>query len=226
MAFDYKWESAIYSKSLQINKYPFDHVVSTVMRLFRDTDRRNRRVLELGCGTGNNLAFLAREGFQVHGVDGSPTAVEAAHSFLEGQGLTADLKCFDFTDLSVYDTGSFDFILDRGSVTHNSRDSIIGIISQVSRLLKDGGYFLTVMFSDKHSGCQFGVKSSDGTYSNFTDGYLEGLSFPFYFASEDDLTEFFDCNFKVCHKIHQVYTDILVDNDVRAMWSVLVQKAS
>lgn len=224
MTFDTRWESEVYARSLQINKYPFDHVVSTVMRLYGSSSRSKISVLELGCGTGNNLAFLAREGFKVYGVDGSPTAIDSARRYLDEEDLSAELQCFDFVDLSVYESEKFDFILDRGSITHNSRASILKIISQVKRVLRKGGYFLSVIFSDAHSGVRTGVRRGDGTYSNFRSGYLKGLDFPFYFASKIDLVELYDANFKIMHKIHQVNHDLMAEDDVRAMWSILAQK--
>jgi len=224
MVFNDKWETDIYSQKLQINRYPFDEVVSTVMRLFANTERSKVNVLELGCGTGNNLAFLAREGFNVFGVDGSQSAVDTANIFLKTQNLKANIRCLDFNDLSTYESNSFDFVLDRGSITHNPRSSIINIITQVKRILKSNGHFLSIIFSDSHSGCRFGIKQNDGTYSNFSHGYLKGFDFPFYFASRDDLLEFYDNNFKVINKIHQVKTDIMSDDDVRAMWFILAQK--
>ena len=47
----------------------------------------NRRILDLGCGTGEHALFLASLGFEVTGVDVSPGQIEAARRSAEGQAL-------------------------------------------------------------------------------------------------------------------------------------------
>ena len=45
------------------------------------------RVLELGCGTGPGACFLAELGFQVHGVDMIPDAIDQAREIASERGL-------------------------------------------------------------------------------------------------------------------------------------------
>ena len=55
------------------------------------------RILDIGCGSGRDLAELGRQGFQPYGVDGTPEFVQLAQEFhpeLQGrivQGLLPDL---------------------------------------------------------------------------------------------------------------------------------------
>jgi SAM-dependent methyltransferase len=49
--------------------------------------RAGTRVLDLGCGTGEDASWLARRGVQVTGVDASPAMIEVARDKLEGEGL-------------------------------------------------------------------------------------------------------------------------------------------
>ena len=58
MMFDKKWETEIYSAKRQLNKYPFDSLVSIVHYLFKKKIKNNISALDLGCGAGNNTKFL------------------------------------------------------------------------------------------------------------------------------------------------------------------------
>ena len=90
---DPAWEEAIYSQGRHLNRYPFDAVVSFVYR-YRPKVRAPQqiRILEVGCGAGNNLWFAAREGFDVAGIDGSDSAVDHARRRFEQEGLNGDLR--------------------------------------------------------------------------------------------------------------------------------------
>ena len=102
---------------------------------------------------------------------------------------------------------------------------IVKTLDEVYRVLKNSGLFLSVMFSDAHSGVKYGNRQADGSFIGFSDGYLKGHDFVFYFASVEDTREFFDARFEVISKVHQVHDDICANDDVRAMWSVLCRKS-
>lgn len=48
-------------------------------------DRATIKVLEVGCGPGANIWYLAREGFSVYAVEGSASAIEKAHNRLAAE---------------------------------------------------------------------------------------------------------------------------------------------
>ena len=100
MSFDNKWDTGIYKNHAQVNRYPFDSVVSTVFRYFGSTKTRSDiKILELGCGTANNISFLAQEGFSAIGLDGSEHAIQLGRNLLKKKELNAELICQDFTKL-------------------------------------------------------------------------------------------------------------------------------
>jgi SAM-dependent methyltransferase len=82
---------------------------------FVETEGRSPgRALDLGCGTGTNVAYLARHGWEAYGVDFSPHAIALARRRAQGAGL--DPECFRVADVTrLPDLGPpFDLALDMG----------------------------------------------------------------------------------------------------------------
>jgi SAM-dependent methyltransferase len=223
--FDERWESDVYGRGQQVNKYPFDSVVSSVFRRFgRVGDRSRIRVLELGCGTANNILFLRQEGFDAVGVDGSSSAIEIGRRLLEENGQQAELLCQDFTDLSNFADSAFDLVIDRGSMTHNRRADIHRTVAEVDRVLKEEGVFLSHIFSDQHCGREFGRPHGDGSYHSFEGGAFDGLKFLFFFASAADIKEIFEPRFKLVSAVLNLADETLNESDIRAMWHIIGEK--
>lgn len=70
-------------------------------------------VLDIGCGAGSNVIFLARSGFDAHGIDISPGAVEAARARIAKAGVRANVQEGDALALPFAD-GALDGAIDHG----------------------------------------------------------------------------------------------------------------
>lgn len=130
------WDE-IYQRGEQLNIFPYDHVVSFLARA------GGRSALEVGCGAGNNLAAAARFGYQIAGIDQSPTAIGVARSRLPD----ADLRVGDMRELP-WPGNAFDVVIDRAAVgclldSHSA-------LTEIHRVLKQGGWFLFNPFASEH----------------------------------------------------------------------------
>jgi SAM-dependent methyltransferase len=135
------WE-AIYRRGQQLNLYPFDQVVSWFSARFPDADSRaSVRVLDLGCGAGNNLWFLARAGFSCSGIDISLAAVDFARERLRREGLDARLEVGSFTSLP-FCSAEFDIVLDRGGLASVDFATASRALREAGRVLRPGGTLL------------------------------------------------------------------------------------
>src|ERR1700733_9194756 len=73
--------------------------------------RKDVRILEVGCGSGGNLWAIAREGFDAHGIDLSAEGINLCRRMVESWGCVATLRAGDMTDLP-YESGFFDAVVD------------------------------------------------------------------------------------------------------------------
>ncbi|MFE4827703.1 class I SAM-dependent methyltransferase [Streptomyces sp. NPDC056672] len=71
------------------------------------------KVLDAGCGLGENAILLAGQGYEVTGVDGSPSAIEQAGQRASAHGVEVRFLVADATELQGAGTG-FDTVLDSG----------------------------------------------------------------------------------------------------------------
>jgi len=99
------------------------------------------RAIDIGCGTGTNVITLARNGWQVTGVDFVPRAIQIAKR--KSKGIQAELMVNDATKLKGLD-GPFDLALDMGCF--HGIDNRTGYLTQLDRVLAPGGHWLMYGF--------------------------------------------------------------------------------
>jgi len=175
ITWDPVWEQIFQAR--EWGKYPPEHVIRFVARKFYSVkDRSKIRLMEIGCGPGANLWFMAREGFAVSGIDGSPTAIQRAHERLMGEGFTADLQVGDFRQLPWPDD-SFDGVVENVSLYANPWVSVQRALCEVHRVLKPGAPFLSSFFTDGTWGYGLGEMVEPDGFVNIREGPLEGTGF-------------------------------------------------
>ncbi len=89
-------------------------------KVLKEFDIPRGRVLEIGCGTGNNAIFLAQQGFEVTAFDISPQAIKLAVAKAKQACVSVNFFAADIAHLP--DLPNFSFVFDRG-VYHTVRRS-------------------------------------------------------------------------------------------------------
>jgi SAM-dependent methyltransferase len=118
-----------------LDQYHFEKL-HHLLRLIDFNGYAGKRVLEVGCGAGTDLARFARGGALVSGVDLSPSAIALARSNFDQQGLQADLREADGEHLPFADD-SFDLVYAHGVVQYTADPR--SLVSECRRVLKPGG---------------------------------------------------------------------------------------
>jgi SAM-dependent methyltransferase len=179
------WEADVYARGQQLNRWPYSEVVSAVMRARNGRSPTDVPVLEIGCGAGNNVWFLAAEGFPAHGVEMSPTAVAHALERLRREGLSADLRVGDIAALPWPDE-SFEIVIDRGALTQNGHPHISRVLTDVRRVLRPGGLHLSfTLWGMGHPHRRFGREVAHHTFDEFTEGEFATAGLISFFTAED-----------------------------------------
>jgi 2-polyprenyl-3-methyl-5-hydroxy-6-metoxy-1,4-benzoquinol methylase len=147
---------------------------------------RKGKAVELGCGTGNYVMYLASLGFDATGVDISDTAVSLAGKNASEKGLSCHFIAADILgDMSMV-RGPFDFAYDWQVLHHIFPEHRETYMKNVFSLLKPQGQYLSLCFSEESS--QFG---GAGKYRTTP------LQTVLYFSSEDELTSLFSPFFAI-----------------------------
>lgn len=102
-------------------------------------------VLDLGCGTGNEMILLTQSGFQVTGIDLSPEHIKTC----ESRGLNA--KVMDFYQIDFPDQ-TFDAIFAMSSLLHVPKQNLHIVINEMYRCLKDNQICYIGVFKGFHDG--------------------------------------------------------------------------
>jgi SAM-dependent methyltransferase len=174
MTWDPVWDD-VFSQA-KWGSYPSEHLVRFMARTYRHADPSKIKVLEIGCGPGANVWYMAREGFLVTGLDGSPVAIEQAKQRFAQEGLNANLRVGDAGNLEDPDD-TYDAVVDVECLCANSREAARGILREVRRVLKPGGKLFSQTFTDRMPVGQAAKKLGPGEYTDAVGWPFEGKGF-------------------------------------------------
>ena len=118
-----------------LDQYHFEKL-HHLLRLVNFDGYRGRRVLEVGCGAGVDLARFAKGGASVVGVDLASSAIELARANFAQQGLTGDFRVANGEALPFPDN-SFDLVFAHGVVQYTADPQ--RLVDECRRVLKPGG---------------------------------------------------------------------------------------
>lgn len=104
------------------------------------------KALDLCCGAGTNTIYLAKKGFEVTGIDISPTAVGIARAKAEQANAKINFIVHSFLELPFEDE-MFDFVFDMGCFHHVEPGDRSKFIRGVHRVLKNSGQYMLTCFS-------------------------------------------------------------------------------
>ncbi len=144
------------------------------------------KTIDLGCGAGNYAIYLAGQGFEVTGIDNSPTIIKIATENAQRRGVRCRFVVADLLGDLHEIKETFDFGYDWEFLHHIFPEDRKKYVKNVYNLLKPRAQYLSVCFSKKDP--QFGGK---GKFRKTQ------LGTTLYFSSESEIKDLFSPYFVI-----------------------------
>ena len=109
------------------------------------------KVLDVGCGTGENALYLAHLGFEVWGIDAAPSAIKKAKEKSKKRGVPVNFLVFDSLKLQLLQN-KFDTVIDCGLFHVFSDEERPIFAASLSSALYPGGKYFMLCFSEHEPG--------------------------------------------------------------------------
>lgn len=172
-------------------------------------------LLELGCGRGNIALSFARLGWEVTGIDFSPTAIRWANELAINQNLEATFVEGDLRRPWTFESESFDVVLDANCLHFFHGADRAHFLREAYRTLRPNAYFLlsTIVNQPKQEDWEF--LAYDPTLRS---SFREGVAMNYYAESAELMEELMAAGFRVM-------SSIVTTNDHELMWATLRKTA-
>lgn len=153
------------------------------------SEKRSKKLLDLGAGIGRHSLLFAKNGFDVTAFDFSKEGLDKIENFADQLNLEIDLVNGNMNRLP-FASQSFDFVVAYNSIYHTDYEGLIRTIYEIRRVLKaNGEAFVTMLSKNDRS-------FIDGSGSLIAENTLmkkeeDGSILPHFFVDEEYIYKLF-----------------------------------
>ncbi len=153
------------------------------------------RILDVGCGFGNNLLPFLAKGYECFGTEITKQMADQTRRILETRGFHAQIK--EGTNRRLpFDDRSFDLLLSIHVVHYEeSRENIRAAFLEYARVLKDEGRLILMTVGPKHAILKEAQKSALHVYQIHNYDFRDGSLF-YCFDAQNHLKECLEDSFE------------------------------
>jgi len=171
------------------------------------------RVLDLGCGAGRHLIYVATQGIEAHGIDISETGLNLTRDRLRKRNLEAHIIKCTMNKLPYVDS-CFDAVISLHTIYHQKLKGIQETTSEIRRTLKKKGLLLINFLTKRTYSYGKGVKVEENTFVE-QEGVEKGVLH--HFTDEEEIQRLFE-DFKV---IDLKLSEREVEGKLRSRWTLV-----
>ena len=186
-----------------------DEIVLNFANLLKMNNRK-AQVLDLGCGAGRHQLFMAKHGFEAHGVDSSETGLNLAKQRLKYQKLDVFLVKCDMKKLPYVDS-CFDAVICLHTIYHQKLEGMQETVSEISRILRKRGLLLINFLSKRTHSYGKGTKTEENTFIE-QEGIEKGVLH--HFTDEKEIKRLFK-NFEI---VSLELSEKEIEGKLRSRW--------
>jgi tellurite methyltransferase len=146
-----------------------------------------KRILDLGFGVGRHAILLAKEGFEVKGIEASSNGLAFTNELATHEGVTLNLRTGDMATLPYAD-GELDAILTWNVIYHGTMDVVQQTIDEIARSLKPQGHLVCSLISSRHHMFGQGTEIEPRTFVIPNGGEREH---PHHYFNQEDIDNAF-----------------------------------
>lgn len=162
------------------------------------------KALDLGMGEGRNAIFLARQGFDVRGIDVSGAAVQRCLERAKALNIPIQAEAANILDITI-EPESLTLVVSTMALQFMKQSESAQVLRKVQRGLKSGGMvYLTAFSTDEPSLISMKESHSEIEPNTF---YSERLASHIHYFSKDELLGLFSD-----FKLHYLAQALILDN--------------
>ncbi|MFW9903772.1 MAG: class I SAM-dependent methyltransferase [Candidatus Thorarchaeota archaeon] len=127
-------------KRISLNNVHYGPVAAGERELKLLGDVKGKKILELGCGGGQNSIVLTKWGAEVTGLDISEVQLNYANSLAKDQDVIVNFVQGRMEDLRRFKNDSFDIVISSHAIGY--ADDLKAVYKETARVLKLGGFLV------------------------------------------------------------------------------------
>ncbi len=144
----------------------YESVQSPLAGYFSKVFTPGGRILDIGCGSGRDMAELTRQGYSAYGIDATPEFVHLAQAL--HPELTDRVTQAALPDFEVPFRGNFDGVLCSAVLMHIDESELLSAALSIKRCLKANGRLLLSVPSHRSDVSETERDSTERLFKSYT----------------------------------------------------------